>query len=127
MPEIDAQMVLKLHRMSGEPVVHCNYLLTQTNGDYELALKILERVLQQRKAQNEQEQISGETTSVSLAEASSESEPDAGMSLQGTAIGDLEKRVHRLEAGFVQLADTLDLINEKLTILLDKISEAGPT
>jgi len=127
MQEIDAQMVLKLHRMSGEPVVHCNYLLTQTNGDYELALKILERVLQQRQAQKAQENILGETTSVSLTEAGNESVLNADESMQGMATEDLERRVYRLEAGFVQLADTLDLINQKLTMLLDKISEADPT
>ena len=49
MQERNAQMALKLHQATVEPLTHCSYLIDQTGGNYETALKILERILEQRK------------------------------------------------------------------------------
>jgi len=102
MKEVDAQMVLKLHKMSGEPVANCHYLLTQTNGDYELALKILERILAQRR----EEGVAG----------------DAAQPAPSSPVEALEQRVLQLELRYAQLADTLVLVNDRLSLLLDKVS-----
>ncbi|MDB5761042.1 MAG: hypothetical protein JWQ21_37 [Herminiimonas sp.] len=107
-------MALKLHQMTGEPVANCSYLLGQTNGDYEMALKILERILQQRQA--------GKTGS-NPAEDECRFESENGEPGTQTMPDALEHRVYRLETRLAQLADTLDTVNEKLTLLLDKISD----
>lgn len=122
MQEVNAQMVLKLHQLSGEPIANCNYLLTQTNGDYELALKILERILQQRKTEKEQGTSSNDVTAAGSPQGDCGPEPDE-LAVQPQATLDaLESRVSQMEAKFAQLADTLDKVNEKLGMLLEKIS-----
>lgn len=113
MQEVNAQMVLKLHQLSGEPIANCNYLLTQTNGDYELALKILERILQQRKAEKEQGIQPDDALQAAATEGGRGSESD---------LNALENRISQMEAKFAQLADTLDKVNEKLGALLEKVS-----
>jgi uncharacterized protein YceH (UPF0502 family) len=100
MPEINAQMALRLHQMTGEPLAHCSYLLGQTNGNYEAALKILERILQERKA-----------------ETQSPASEDASVTL--------EDRVARLENQLAQLSVTLETMSGQLTLLLDKLSGSG--
>jgi hypothetical protein len=102
MQEHSAQMALRLHQITGEPLAHCSYLLAQTNGDYETALKILERILEQRKTETGDETMAG----------------DAAPAGQGT----LEERVVRLEQQLANLTVTLDTMNETLTALLDKLS-----
>jgi hypothetical protein len=114
MQEVNAQMVLRLHQMSGEPIANCNYLLAQTNGDYELAWKILERILQQRKAGEEQGIPSGDGGPAPIADSET-----AGPQAPYDA---LENRVSQLEGKLTQLADTLDAVNEKLSLLLAKVS-----
>lgn len=120
MQEVNAQMVLKLHQLSGEPIANCNYLLTQTNGDYELALKILERILQQRKAGKEHGTPAGDAAAADLPRDGREA--DAGAPPSQAALDALEGRISQMEAKFAQLADTLDSVNEKLGMLLDKVS-----
>jgi chaperonin cofactor prefoldin len=109
MPEINAQMALRLHQMTGEPLAHCSYLLDQTNGNYETALKILERILEQRK---------GETKGPSLdRDASGSAAP--GLQQEPET---LEERVARLEGQLAHLTTTLETMSETLTLLLDKLS-----
>jgi hypothetical protein len=113
MQEMNTQMAMRLHQMTGEPLAHCSYLLGQTNGDYETALKILERILQQRKA---------ETTDQTLADH------DASGSIASTlqrGPETLEERVVRLENQLAYLTGTLDTMSETLTLLLDKLSESN--
>jgi hypothetical protein len=113
MQEVNAQMVLKLHQMSGEPVANCHYLLAQTKGDYELALKILERILQQRKnggKENEEPPAPEGDVHPALPR-----EPEARLDV-------LESRMAQLEARFIQLADSLDTVNQRLGALLDKVA-----
>lgn len=112
MKEVDAQMVLKLHKISGEPVANCNYLLTQTNGDYELALTILQRILAQRKTDK-----AGEGTGPDAPEGMAQAAQD-----EPSAIEALENRVLQLELRLAQLTDTLVVVSDKLSQLLDKVS-----
>jgi exonuclease VII small subunit len=112
MQEMNAQMALRLHQMTGEPLVHCSYLLGQTNGDYETALKILERILQQRNT-GTGNQTSDDRDAPSSAAPGLQEEPET-----------LEERVARLESQLVHLTTALDTISETLTLLLDKLS--GP-
>ncbi|RJF96029.1 hypothetical protein [Noviherbaspirillum saxi] len=109
MQEANAQMALRLHQITGEPLAHCSYLLNQTKGDYETALKILERILQQR-----QQESTGQTAET----------PDAGLTDAPSAasVVDLEHRVQRLETQLALLAETLDTVSGKLTLLLEKLS-----
>ncbi|WP_334189072.1 hypothetical protein [Noviherbaspirillum sp.] len=120
MKEIDAQMVLKLHKISGEPVANCNYLLTQTNGDYELALTILNRILAQRKAGEGAEPNAGAEPAAQDGTATI----DAAQAAPGgqSAIEALENRVLQLELRLAQLTDTLVVVSDKLSQLLDKVS-----
>jgi hypothetical protein len=111
MQEVNAQMALRLHQITGEPLAHCSYLLDQTKGDYETALKILERILEQRKTG-----MSGSAT------PTAEAEP---LIPTATTDSDLELRVQRLESQLGLLAQTLDAVSSKLTLLLDKLSD-GP-
>lgn len=108
MLEVNAQMALRLHQITGEPLAHCSYLLDQTKGDYETALKILERILEQRK-----------TSSNGSVTPTAEVEP--GMT--ATTEPDLELRVQRLESQLGLLAQTLEAVSSKLTLLLDKLSD----
>lgn len=102
MQDHNAQMAFRLHQKTGEPLAHCSYLLSQTNGDYETALKILERILQQRK--------------------------DAGQADEPADLGQdepaltLEQRVDRLEAQLARLTVGLGTMSEQLSLLLDKLS-----
>lgn len=118
MKEIDAQMVLKLHKISGEPVANCNYLLTQTNGDYELALTILQRILAQRKADKSGEGQGADAAGVPA------TQNDGSQAAPGeqSAIEALENRVLQLELRLAQLTDTLVVVSDKLSQLLDKVS-----
>lgn len=127
MEQVNAQMVLKLHQMSGEPVAHCNYLLTQTNGNYELALKILERILEQRKAEKAQEARSEQAQPANPAAHVNAGEAGSIAAAQPSAIEALEHRVYILETQFALLADSLDTVSEKLTALLDKVSGSNPS
>ncbi|HEV2610374.1 MAG TPA: hypothetical protein VGU61_08920 [Noviherbaspirillum sp.] len=118
MKEVDAQMVLKLHKISGEPVANCNYLLTQTNGDYELALTILQRILAQRKTDQAGEGGGpGVLPGPDAPESTAQSAPD-----EPSAIEALENRVLQLELRLAQLTDTLVVVSDKLSQLLDKVS-----
>jgi hypothetical protein len=124
MQEVNAQMVLKLHQMSGEPVANCHYLLAQTKGDYELALKILERILEQRKNADAEPPAPEAATDAAL-----QSDPQPGIQIGAPLAPDerldmLESRMSQLEARFMQLADSLDLLNQRLGALLDKVSDA---
>lgn len=100
MQEINAQLALKLHQATGEPLAHCSYLIGQTNGDYDTAYRILERILQQRQAG-----------------AAGEAEAQA---VEGGP--SLEERVTRLEQQLAQLGGSLDAMSRQLTLLLDKLS-----
>jgi hypothetical protein len=126
MQEVNAQMVLKLHQMSGEPVANCHYLLAQTKGDYELALKILERILEQRKS-GDAEQPAPQPVAGSASPAASPSESPSDTPADAPLAPDarldvLESRMSQLEARFMQLADSLDLVNQRLGALLDKVA-----
>ncbi|MFC7516395.1 hypothetical protein ACFQUU_15375 [Herbaspirillum sp. GCM10030257] len=110
MQEVNAQMALRLHQITGEPLAHCSYLLDQTKGDYETALKILERILEQRKTGSSSSDASSVKTESELTAATD---------------SDLELRVQRLECQLGLLAQTLDAVSSKLTLLLDKLSD-GP-
>jgi hypothetical protein len=99
-------MALRLHQMTGEPLAHCSYLLSQTNGDYETALKILERILQQRKTET-QDRASADVPAVPL--------PQRGPQT-------LEDRVERLENQLANLSATLETMSSQLALLLDKLS-----
>lgn len=112
MRERNAQMALKLHQMTGEPLTHCSYLIDQTNGDYETALKILARILQQRN---------GKAQDGSSAEAASGT---VSMPQQGPQT--LEERVLHLEQQIAHLTLTLYTMNNQLTLLLDKLSSSDP-
>jgi hypothetical protein len=79
-------------------------LLDQTNGDYETALKILERILEQR-AQSSSDQ------SVTASSNAAPSQPPQS----------LEQRVDRLEAQLSYLLGALDTMNKQLTLVLDKL------
>lgn len=116
MKEVNGQMALRLHQITGEPLAHCSYLLDQTNGDYETALKILERILQQRKA--------GPKAEASAAQEAAGNEASTPRQAAET----LEERVLRLENQMARLTVTLDVMSENLTRLLDKLSEpdSGP-
>lgn len=103
------QMALRLHQMTGEPLAHCSYLLNQTNGDYETALKILERILAQRKAGTGEE---GDHP----AGAPPVEEPPA------SPAESLEERVLRLENHVLLLTATLDAVSGKLSEILDHLS-----
>jgi len=107
MVEQNAQMALRLHQITGEPLAHCSYLLNQTNGDYETALKILERILQQRKAEP-----SGEHANMAT--------PDSAAMPHVPET--LEQRVERLENQLALLTVTLNTMSDQLTLLLDKLS-----
>ncbi len=123
MKEIDAQMVLKLHKISGEPVANCNYLLTQTNGDYELALTILKRILAQRnegegaRPDANAEQAAQDGTALTDGALAAQAAPS-----EQSAIEALENRVLQLELRLAQLTDTLVVVSDKLSQLLDKVS-----
>jgi Cdc6-like AAA superfamily ATPase len=110
MQEINGQMALRLHQKTGEPLAHCSYLLAQTNGDYETALKILERILEKRGTEGAAPVAAGLATE-------SSAEIDAQPS---TAT--LEQRVERLEYQLAHLTGTLETMSETLTLLLDKLS-----
>jgi len=114
MQEVNAQMALRLHQITGEPLAHCSYLLDQTKGDYETALKILERILAQRRTNP-----TGSTVQASTDETEAQSASLA------TAESDLELRVQRLENQLGLLAQTLEMVNGKLTLLVDKLSDAS--
>lgn len=96
MQDIHAQMAMRLHQATGEPLAHCSYLIGQTNGDYETAYKILERILQQRGQQ-----------------AAGDGAPEDGPTL--------EERVTRLEQQLAQIGGSLDTMSRQLTLLLDKL------
>jgi hypothetical protein len=112
MQERNVQMALKLHQMTGEPLTHCSYLIDQTNGDYETALKILERILQQRN---------GKAQDGTSADAASGT---VSMPQQGPPT--LEKRVLQLEQQIAHLTLSLYTMNNQLTLLLDKLSSSDP-
>jgi hypothetical protein len=112
MQERKAQMALKLHQMTGEPLTHCSYLIDQTNGDYETALKILERILQQRN---------GKAQDGTSADAASGT---VSMPRQGPQT--LEERVLQLEQQIAHLTLTFYTLNNQLTLLLDKLSSSDP-
>jgi hypothetical protein len=112
MQEINAQMALRLHQMTGEPLAHCSYLLGQTNGDYEMALKILERILQQRKEETKDQPSAERGESGSLA-SGLQREPET-----------LEERVARLEGQLAHLSVTLETMSKTLMLLLDKLSDS---
>jgi hypothetical protein len=114
MQERNAQMALKLHQMTGEPLTHCSYLIDQTNGDYETALKILERILQQRN---------GKAQDGTSADAASGT---VSMPRQGQGPQTLEERVLQLEQQIAHLTLTLYTVNNQLTLLLDKLSSSDP-
>jgi hypothetical protein len=109
MQEMNAQMALRLHQMTGEPLAHCSYLLGQTNGDYEIALKILERILQQRKTETEDRMPADQDTPSGAASELPET---------------LEERVAKLESQIAHLAATLDTMSKTLMRLLDKLSSS---
>ncbi|HEY8606072.1 MAG TPA: hypothetical protein VIM12_03020 [Noviherbaspirillum sp.] len=109
MQEQNAQMAFRLHQLTGEPLAHCSYLLSQTGGDYETALKILERILQQRKED-------GRSTVTSGADEDEAEQEQAPLSL--------EQRVERLEGQLARLTVSLGTMSEQLSLLLDKLS--GP-
>jgi uncharacterized membrane protein YccC len=111
MQERIAQMALRLHQMTGEPLAHCSYLLDQTKGDYETALKILERILEQRRQ--------------GIA-ASSDGENDAAhLPVEQDAPPSLEQRVERLEAQLAYLTDVLTTMSGQLSDLLGKLADSG--
>jgi hypothetical protein len=110
MQEMNAQMALRLHQITGEPLAHCSYLLGQTNGDYETALKILERILQQRKE---------ETRDQPPAERGEPGNPVSGLQREPET---LEERVARLEGQLAHLTVTLETMSKTLMLLLDKLS-----
>jgi hypothetical protein len=114
MQELNAQMALRLHQMTGEPLAHCSYLLDQTNGDYGTALKILERILQQRKTK-------AEDAALAHGDASGSAAPGLHPGPET-----LEERVTRLESQLAHLTTTLDTMSETLTLLLDKLSGPNP-
>lgn len=103
MQDIHAQMAMRLHQATGEPLAHCSYLIGQTNGDYETAYKILERILQQRGQQ-----------AAGGAPAAMDEHPEDGPTL--------EERVTRLEQQLAQIGGSLDTMSRQLTLLLDKLS-----
>lgn len=111
MQERIAQMALRLHQMTGEPLAHCSYLLDQTKGDYETALKILERILEQRRQ--------------GIA-ASGEGAGDAADSpAEQEAPPSLEQRVERLEAQLAYLTGVLTTMSGQLSDLLGKLADSG--
>jgi hypothetical protein len=110
MQEMNAQMALRLHQITGEPLAHCSYLLGQTNGDYETALKILERILQQRKE---------ETRDQPPAERGEPGNHVSGLQREPET---LEERVARLEGQLAHLTVTLETMSKTLMLLLDKLS-----
>lgn len=111
MQERIAQMALRLHQMTGEPLAHCSYLLDQTKGDYETALKILERILDQRR-----QGVTASDTSAGGA-ADLPAEQDAPPSL--------EQRVERLEAQLAYLTGVLTTMSGQLSDLLGKLADSG--
>ncbi|MDB5841050.1 MAG: hypothetical protein JWQ23_3002 [Herminiimonas sp.] len=111
MEDRNAQMALRLHQITGEPLAHCNYLLGQTNGDYEIALKILERILQHRKA---------EPPDQNSADAPSGTAP-----MPERVPQTLEERVEQMEIQLAYLTLALNAMREHLMPLLDKLSGSG--
>lgn len=111
MQERTAQMALRLHQMTGEPLAHCSYLLDQTKGDYETALKILERILEQRRQ--------GVTASDSGTGAA------ANLPAEQEAPPSLELRVERLEAQLAYLTGVLTTMSGQLSDLLGKLADSG--
>ena len=114
MQEMNAQLALKLHQATGEPLAHCSYLLGQTNGDYETAYRILDRILQQRKTE------SAAAAGDAEAQASVQAEVQAVEAVDGAP--SLEERVARLERQLAQLGGSLDAMSRQLTQLLDKLT-----
>jgi hypothetical protein len=112
MQEMNAQMALRLHQMTGEPLAHCSYLLGQTNGDYETALKILERILQQRK-EEPRDQPAAESEASGGPASALQREPET-----------LEERVARVEGQLAHLTVTLETMSKTLMLLLDKLSDS---
>jgi hypothetical protein len=108
MEERNAQMALRLHQITGEPLAHCSYLLGQTKGDYETALKILERILERRKA---------EPPDPMSADA-----PGGVAPMRMQVPQTLEERVEQLEIQLAHLTVTLNTMSENLALLLDKLS-----
>jgi hypothetical protein len=104
MQEINAQLALQLHQATGEPLAHCSYLIGQTNGDYDTAYKILERIIQQRREQAIDDDLSG-AEDVVLDD-----------------VPTLEERVTRLEQQLAQLGGNLEIMSRQLGLLLDKLS-----
>lgn len=111
MQERIAQMALRLHQMTGEPLAHCSYLLDQTKGDYETALKILERILEQRKQ-------GGQVTDAGA------SDTDAPPVAQ-EAPPSLEQRVEQLEMQLAYLTGVLTTMSGQLSDLLGKLADSG--
>jgi hypothetical protein len=103
-------MALRLHQITGEPLAHCSYLLDQTNGDYETALKILERILEQRTT-------NGQGQSAAAASDATASPPQQS----------LEERVERLESQMTYLLHVLDTMSKQLTSLLEKLPDSDGT
>ncbi|WP_194722282.1 hypothetical protein [Noviherbaspirillum malthae] len=114
MQERIAQMALRLHQMTGEPLAHCSYLLDQTKGDYETALKILERILEQRR---QGITASGEGAG-DAADLPAEQEAQ-------DALPSLEQRVERLEAQLAYLTGVLTTMSGQLSDLLGKLADSG--
>lgn len=112
MQERIAQMALRLHQMTGEPLAHCSYLLDQTKGDYETALKILERILEQRK-QGAPAPDAG-THDTAGSPAAQEAPPG------------LEQRVEQLEMQLAYLTGVLTTMSGQLSDLLAKLADSGP-
>jgi hypothetical protein len=112
MQEMNAQMALRLHQLTGEPLAHCSYLLGQTNGDYETALKILERILQQRKEETGGQPSSAPGEPASLTPGL-QPEPET-----------LEQRVARVEGQLAHLTVTLETMSKTLMLLLEKLSDS---
>ncbi|WP_151633754.1 hypothetical protein [Noviherbaspirillum aerium] len=108
MQERNAQMALRLHQMTGEPLAHCSYLLDQTKGDYETALKILERILEQRKEGVPTPDMPDDSL------AAHENPPS------------LEQRVEQLEMQLAYLTGVLTTMSGQLSDLLGKLADPGP-
>lgn len=111
MQERTAQMALRLHQMTGEPLAHCSYLLDQTKGDYETALKILERILEQRRQ--------------GITAADNGAGDAGGLPAEQDAAPSLEVRVERLEAQLAYLTGVLTTMSGQLSDLLGKLADSG--
>ncbi|MEC4721664.1 hypothetical protein RY831_21070 [Noviherbaspirillum sp. CPCC 100848] len=121
MQERNAQMALRLHQMTGEPLAHCSYLLDQTKGDYETALKILERILEQRKQAVQPPEAGTEGTDDTV-----DTPNTAGVPATRQTPPSLEQRVEQLEMQLAYLTGVLTTMSGQLSDLLGKLTDSGP-